>query len=351
MDTIHAFFSQPTARRLLLLTLFLGALYVFQTLLIMLAAFTVFVKLFDAAQGTLRGRFGMSPRRATAAVLIGTFAMFTAVGAGAWFQVSTAIEWLGENWHGVDELLDSVGELPGVATLLEPLGGLDGLRERIADEETLSHMANGTLSVMSSGKTALLELVMAFFLALLYVLDRAEVDALRDRLPRGSIAGTLVRWVGHVGDAFALTIQLQVLVAVCNATLTLPFLWWMDVPYLGPLTVFIFVAALVPVIGNYVAALVVCALAWGTSGWIALPVFLGLAVALGKLESFYLSPKLAARHVALPAFVLTLSLVVFEITLGFVGLFLSFPALYVFIKVRDDLRDNVPLPEEDTIAA
>ena len=59
---------------------------------------------------------------------------------------------------------------------------------------------------------------------------------------------------------------------------------------------------------------------------------------LHKIESYYLTPRLAAQHVKLPALVLVVSLLLFEQVFGFVGLFLSFPTLYVGVRIRNEWR-------------
>ena len=62
---------------------------------------------------------------------------------------------------------------------------------------------------------------------------------------------------------------------------------------------------------------------------------------LHKIESYYLTPRLAAQHVKLPGLILVLSLLAFEEVFGFVGLFLSFPALYVATRIhREWVRED-----------
>jgi len=61
---------------------------------------------------------------------------------------------------------------------------------------------------------------------------------------------------------------------------------------------------------------------------------LGVTFVLHKIESYYLTPRLAAKHVKLPGLILVLSLLAFEETFGFVGLFLSFPALYIATQIH-----------------
>jgi predicted PurR-regulated permease PerM len=346
MDTIATFFQQPTARRLLLVTLFLGMLAAFQSLLPMLAAYTVFVQVFTVCTNAVRARTRLTERGAIFAVLA---VMSLVVGGGllgAWVPLQTGLDWLQSNWAELPTLEAQLLSNAHLREAIEAVGGVEAIKERLHDKETLAQVGAGAASAFSSGKAMLVEVVMAFFLALLYVLDRATVDAMVDAMPGEGIPRTLVRWVGFLGAAFALTVQLQVVVALCNTELTLPVLMAMDVPNVGAVMVFTFLTGLIPVVGNYFAAVVLCALAWTTKGWIGIPVFLGLAVLLGKLESFYLTPRLARAHVDVPAFVLTLSLVVFEVQLGFIGLFLSFPFLYVLFKVRGDLDAVARYPGE-----
>lgn len=343
MDTLAAFFRQPTARRVLLVTLFAGVLFVFQQLLPMLAAYAVFVRLLRSGATFLRARTGLSERRGVLVMAALVSAAFVAVLLGIWVPAARALGWLQANWSALTQLEAHLLGNPQVAAIVEQLGGLETITSRFHDEETLSHLGAGAAAAFSSGKSVLVEGVMAFFLALLYLLEQTEVQAMVDALPPDGVPRTVMRWVGFVGDAFALTVQLQFVVALCNTVLTLPVLLFMGIPNVGAMMVFTFVAGLVPVVGNYASAVVLCALAWSSKGWVGIPVFLGLAVLLGKLESFYLTPRLASQHVKVPAFVLTLSLVIFEVQVGFVGLFLSFPFLYVLARILRDLRAVAPL--------
>jgi hypothetical protein len=65
------------------------------------------------------------------------------------------------------------------------------------------------------------------------------------------------------------------------------------------------------------------------------------------VESYYLSPRLTARHVRVPGFVLIVSLIAFEHVFGFAGVFLSFPALFIASRIRAEfLEEDGKLPPE-----
>jgi predicted PurR-regulated permease PerM len=83
-----------------------------------------------------------------------------------------------------------------------------------------------------------------------------------------------------------------------------------------------------------VAGAVMCVLAYQTKGWMGVGIFVGLTFLLHKIEAYYLNPRLTARHVHLPGFVLIVSLLAFEHVFGFAGLFLSFPFLFVAGRIR-----------------
>ena len=107
----------------------------------------------------------------------------------------------------------------------------------------------------------------------------------------------------------------------------------------------IFVSALVPVIGNIVSGVTLSLLAYQQKGWLGVGLFVGLTFILHKIESYYLNPRLTARHVKMPGFLLIVSLIACEHLFGFKGLFLSFPILFVAGRIRTDFL------EEDTGSA
>lgn len=351
MDALASFFAQPTARRGLLLALFMALLLAFKDLLPMFAAYAIFVQVFLWGAGVLRWRTRLDEPLALTLVLLLLTIPVVSVVLGAWAPAQRALEWGRVHWDGLGALEDQVMSNPSIKFAVDRLGGLESIKQRLASEETLGHLTAGTGRVFASSKAVLTQGLMAFFLAFLYARDRHRVAAILDSLAVDSIPRTLARWVGFVGQAFAITAQLQVVVALCNTLITLPVLWAMGIPNVGAVMVFIFIAGLIPVVGNFASAIVLCALAWSTKGWVGIPVFLGLALVLGKIESFYLTPRLASQHVKVPAFILTLSLVIFELKLGFIGLFLSFPFLFVFAKIRNDLRPVEPVVPAEPAAA
>jgi predicted PurR-regulated permease PerM len=73
---------------------------------------------------------------------------------------------------------------------------------------------------------------------------------------------------------------------------------------------------------------------------VGVAVFIGLTFILHKVESYYLNPRLTARHVRLPGFLLIVSLIAWEHLLGFAGLFVSFPVLFVAGRIRAEFLEE-----------
>ena len=195
-------------------------------------------------------------------------------------------------------------------------------------------------------------MVVAFILATVYFVDQDRIRQFRDSLNPKSLFGTLVRWGEHLAEAVSLTVQIQLVVAACNTVLTLPILLLIGVPYVPLLMAFIFVTGLIPVVGNMISGWVLIFISFQVKGWVGVVVFVALTFLLHKIEAYYLNPRLTARHVALPSFILILSLIAWEHLLGFVGLFMSFPVLYLAGKLRSEFQEEdspviveVPPPE------
>jgi predicted PurR-regulated permease PerM len=180
--------------------------------------------------------------------------------------------------------------------------------------------------------------IIGFILAIVFMFEREDMERFYASVSRRTLAGTLLRWFVYLSDALLVTVKFQVVVAACNTALTLPVLLFLHLPHVPALMLITFVSGLVPVVGNFLAGAVLMVLAYQAKGWMGLVVFVVVTAVLHKLEAYYLNPRLAAQHVRLPSFALTVSLVVWEHLLGFVGLFVSFPFLYVAQRIIEEQR-------------
>jgi predicted PurR-regulated permease PerM len=330
-DRIAEFFSETTARRGLLLAVFLGGIALFWKLMPLLAFFVSFERALFFSAGALSRRLNWSRARALGVVLLGVAVALTGI---IWLAAGRIAKVIVETRDTLPQRIAGLREHPWYLELREHLPDSEKLAQ--SAEKYGEHIAK---SAQTLGHVALLALI-GFVLAVIFFLDEPKIREFRTGLKAGSIPGTLAGWIEHLAEAVSLTVQLQLIVAVSNTVLTLPVLWFVGVNHVPALMLLIFVSGLIPVVGNLISGAVLVLLAYQVKGWFGVALFVGLTFVLHKIEAYYLNPRLTARHVQLPGFVLILSLIAFEHLFGFVGLFLSFPALYVAGKIRAEFRSE-----------
>ncbi len=329
LDRIAEFLAEPTAHRAVAVLAFVGSLLLFRHLVLLLVFFVAFARSLGWLLDRLQPRLGLK-RGAVLGLLLLVATLVT--GLLAWLGAATLMAQAVELRHTLPERIAQWRELPEAHALQAHLPDTQKLVEGV------QHYAADAVGWLAALGHALIYVVIGLILAVVYTLERHEIEQFSQGLPPHSLQGTLVRWLGHTADAVVVTLQLQVVVALCNAVLTLPLLVVLGIPHIPALTLLIFVSSLVPVVGNLLSGAVLAYLAWQVHGGLGVGLFLGLTAVLHKIESYYLNPRLTARHVRLPGFVLILSLLAWEHLLGFAGLFASFPFLFVAGRIAAEWR-------------
>ena len=331
MDRVAAFLSEKTPRRFVAIASFVGLLYLFRHLALLLVFFVTFERLLGWGARSIAARTGLTRKKSLLALVGG---IVVALGIGAWLGIGKTIRTVAAVHESFPERLTELKEHPLLVKLQEQVGGTEKIVEGI------KHYAGDAISAASAIGHFFVYVLIGFILALVYTLEHEELEVFWERIDTRSLGGTLGRWLGHLADSTIVTVQLQFVVAAFNTVTTLPVLLILGVPHVGPLMLLIFVSALVPVIGNIVSGGVLCLLAYQANGWLGVGIFVALTFVLHKVESYYLSPRLTARHVKIPGFLLIVSLLACEHVFGFKGLFLSFPILFVAGRVRGEFLEE-----------
>lgn len=336
-DRLADFFREKTPRRVIALVTFLALLLVFRKLLVLLAFFVAFERLLFFSAGLLTRRFRLPRSLSLGAVLTASTAVLA---LSAWLSAGRLMTLVKETRETLPQRIAAIRENP-LFLQVEP-----HLPDPEALVESAQHYASNVAKSAAELGHLVIYAIIGLVLAIVYFLDEERLRSFRQSLAPESLFGTLTRWGEHVAEAVSLTVQLQFIVAACNAVLTLPILLLIGVPHVPMLMLLIFVSGLIPVVGNLISGAVLSVVAYQTKGWVGVGLFIGLTFVLHKVESYFLNPRLAARHVPLPGFVLILSLIAWEHLLGFVGLFVSFPFLYVAGKLISEFRaEDRPEPE------
>lgn len=336
-DRIADFFAEKTPRRVLALVLFLSLLFAFRQLAVLLVFFVLFERALFFTAGFLARRFRWKRLPAFLVVLLVVGGALTITGFLSAGRVKAVLI---ETRVTLPQRIAAVREHPWYIALEEYLPDAEDLAasaEHYAQDVAKSAAAIGRVFVWA---------FIGLLLAVVFFLDQDRIREFRGNLEPRSIFGTLVRWGGHLAESVSLTVQVQLVVAVCNAILTLPVLLVIGVPHVPALMLLIFVSGLIPVVGNMISGWVLIVMAFQVKGWLGVGIFVALTFVLHKIESYYLNPRLTARHVALPGFILILSIIAWEHLLGFAGLFVSFPVLYLVGKIRSEFQEeDSPAPE------
>lgn len=319
-------------RRVTVVVIFLGLLYYFRSLAPVFICFVIFERGLGWLADQINQRTPLHRTSAIASVLTAITAIVGVLLFTGIRRLLPLVKELRENGaHYVRVIFDHPS--------IEKLRAMAGLEGESLTEVLKGHA--GTAVAYATGTAHLIIfLLIGVLLAIIYLFERDDIHAWYDTIRPESVQGTLARWFGYVGDAIAITVRMQVVVAVVNAVVTLPVLLLLGLPHVPTLFLLILITGLVPVVGNIISGAVLCYVAYTAKGTWAVAVFLGTTFVLHKIESYYLNPRLASQHVKLPGIVLVISLLLFEQALGFVGLFISFPALYIASKIGHEWRDE-----------
>ncbi len=334
-ETLEQLGSAPLYKRLLALVFFLALLVGFRHLALLFVTFIVLARGLGYLGAQVGALTGQPARRGFVAVLL---ILLGLLGLGLWAGVHAGgrfyqkVMELGEG-RPLTELLQAMQD--DMLRRLPPWLPLEGMKHKVPE------LLDPAMTYLRATGRTLLQLLIGLILAVVYLLDREPVDALARGAPADGVTGHLVRYLGYACEAVIITISLQVLVALINALLTLPVLAVLGLPHKAAFTLLIFIASLVPVVGNLASGAVLIVASYVYKGPAAVAIFVVTTFVLHKIEAYFLNPRLAARHVKLPALVLIISLILFEHMFGIIGLFLSFPALYVGLNVLHDLRRAV----------
>jgi predicted PurR-regulated permease PerM len=347
VERLTSFFMHRTIKRVLALLVFLFAL----VLLRHLAPLLVFYLIFSRGFGFLSERLTrVTPLGTKGWVLVLLVVLLGAAGGGIYAGVHRSIPAIIQLKESAHERVEAL-KASDLYKLIEAQHVDLDLKKYSEQVRKLSHGL--VRSAKSTGKV-LLHLVLGLILAVLYLLERKEVEETLSQIPKQSFLGYLLAFLGYLSEAVLLTIKVQVIVAAVNAIITLPILLLLRLDHIPTLMLMIFGFGLVPVVGNFLSGVVLSVLSYLKLGWLGVGIFLASTVVLHKVESYYLNPRLTAKHVKLPSLFLIASLIVWEHLFGIAGIFVSFPALYVALRIRDLFRSEpalagpTPLPSPPT---
>lgn len=131
-----------------------------------------------------------------------------------------------------------------------------------------------------------------------------------------------------------------VVIAAIHATVIGVTLLSLRVPLVGPLTVLVFLASFVPLLGILVAGFVTIVATFGTKGLAAALILLGVFIIANQLEGHLLQPQIIGRMVRLHPLAIILVLAVGGVVGGIPGAVIAVPTAAAITRAWPLLRDT-----------
>jgi predicted PurR-regulated permease PerM len=166
------------------------------------------------------------------------------------------------------------------------------------------------------------------------------------------------RRVRQAGDAAWMALVAYVrgttVVAAIHALFIGLALWLIGVPLAVPLTILVFLAAYVPLVGILVVGALAILITLATKGWIAAVVLLAVFLAENQIESHLLQPLVVGRIVRLHPLAIIVVLAVGGIVAGIPGAIVAVPTAavisYAWPYLRGDHDEAEPQPGPEIAA-
>jgi predicted PurR-regulated permease PerM len=206
-------------------------------------------------------------------------------------------------------------------------GGIEGLANRGLNY-LKQHQSLVAGTVLSGGRIfleILAGLVLMLFITFFLLKDGDRIWAWltgflgTESRQRTRLAGTAA-W-----QALVYYVRGTMAVAAIHAVVIGFSLWILGVPLLVPLTILVFLAAFVPLVGILVAGTVAVLVTLGTKGWIAALILVVIFILENQLESHLLQPLVVGRMVRLHPLAVILVLAVGGVVAGIPGAIVAVP--------------------------
>jgi predicted PurR-regulated permease PerM len=182
--------------------------------------------------------------------------------------------------------------------------------------------------------------VLCFFVSFFLIKDGDRIWAwLTGRL--GAERKRRTDLAGHAAwQAIVYYVRGTMVVAAIHALVMGVTLTIMGAPLVAPLTLFMFLAAFVPLVGVLVAGGLAILVVLAAKGWIAAVILFGIMVVMNQLEGHLLQPQVVGKMVRLHPLAVILVLAVGGVVAGIAGAVVAVPITAAVTRAAHALRDD-----------
>lgn len=183
---------------------------------------------------------------------------------------------------------------------------------------------NYLTSLGSVGFTFVMSLLLSFF----FTIEKDEMDSFSKSFLTGPYAwlfNDIYYFAKIFVNTFGVVLEAQFMIAIVNTILTTACLALLQMPQLISLAVMIFILSLVPVAGVIISAIPMSFIAYSDGGIRLVVYVIIMLLVVHALESYVLNPKFMSSRTELPIFYTFVVLLVAEHLFGVWGLIVGIP--------------------------
>jgi predicted PurR-regulated permease PerM len=141
-----------------------------------------------------------------------------------------------------------------------------------------------------------------------------------------------------------LLFKAQSLIALANAILTVIGLLIISFihqgetfPFIATLAVIVFIFGFIPVFGFLISSLPIILIGFNYGGLDVVAAIIVMIAIIHAVEAYYLNPKIVSSYMEFPVFVTFVVLLLSEHYMGFIGLLIGVPLLYIIVDLFKDI--------------
>ncbi len=198
------------------------------------------------------------------------------------------------------------------------------------------------LYIADIGKLTL-QVFLSILLSLFFLLEKDKIIRFTSSFKYGKLKGFFIN-LEHFGkkfvNSFGKVIEVQFLIALTNAVLSIIFLGIMGFPQLIGLGIMIFFLGLIPVAGVIISLIPLSMIGYSIGGVSMIIALFVMIAIIHALESYVLNPKFMSAKTNLPTFFTFIVLLFSEHFLGIWGLIIGIPIFIFLLDMLDIHEDN-----------
>jgi predicted PurR-regulated permease PerM len=202
------------------------------------------------------------------------------------------------------------------------------------------------LYISDFGKLAF-QIFISMLLSLFFLLEKDKIIRFTSKFKRAKFKSFFIN-LSHFGvkfiNSFGKVIEVQFLIAITNAVLSVTFLWILGFPQLLGLGIMIFFLGLIPVAGVIISLIPLSMIAYSIGGMPKVIAVLIMVVVIHSIESYILNPKFMSAKTNLPTFFTFIILLFSEHFLGIWGLIIGIPIFIFLLDMLDIEEGNTEVP-------